>query len=137
MKIKRIFRSNPDTDILHTQIALSCGQAREVPAELCNVNLNELLTGHRYGVLVAEAEGDSMEGKIETGDHVVIDQNIQAKTGDCIIAAVGEDYTIKVFTQKDDGLYLVANNGKYTPRKITSDDNFDIIGVVTHVVKKI
>ncbi len=116
--------------------AISAGRAQELSGDLEPVDLNEYLTNGRGAVFLVRVCGDSMETEIESGDLLIVDRNRAAKQNDKIIASVNGDFTIKIFRERP-ALQLVASNGKYLSRKITRRDNFQIFGVVTHIIKKI
>ena len=88
-------------------------------------------------MFVLRVHGDSMFPEIESGDAVIVNANRCPKFGEKIVALVKGEYTLKSFRHSGSGLQLVASNGKYQPRKITKKDNFEIVGVVSHVIKKI
>ena len=117
--------------------AVSCGKPIGVTGEITPIKLLEYLTGNSSGVFALRACGDSMFPDIESGDVVIVDSNREAKFGEKIIARIQGEYTLKIYKNSSDGLRLVASNGDYTTRKITSRDEFEIVGVVSHVIKKI
>lgn len=135
MKLE-ILNSNDDKIFLILG-AISCGVPIGVTGEITPVKLLEYLTGNSGGVFALRACGDSMFPDIESGDVVIVDSNRQAKFGEKIIALVRGEYTLKTYKNSGNGLRLVASNGKYKARKITKRDEFEIVGVVSHVIKKI
>lgn len=117
--------------------AVSCGVPCEITGEITPIKLLEFLTGNTRGVFALRVCGDSMFPEIEAGDVVICDSNRQAKSGEKIVALVRGEYTLKIYKNSSCGLRLVASNGKYQPRTITRKDNFEIVGVISHVIKKI
>ena len=117
--------------------AISCGKPVGVTGEITQIKLLEYLTGNTRGVFALRVCGDSMFPEIGDGDCVIVDSNRQAKTGEKIIALVRGEYTLKIYKNSSVGLRLVSSNGKYAPRMITKKDEFEIVGVVSHVIKKI
>ena len=117
--------------------AISAGTPAEITGEITPVKLLEFLTGNTRGVFALSVCGDSMFPEIDAGDVIIVDSNRQAQSGEKIVASVRGEYTLKTFKSSDRGLRLVASNGKYSERTITRKDNFEIIGVVSHVIKKI
>ncbi|MDQ3180758.1 MAG: hypothetical protein M3Q33_09580, partial [Acidobacteriota bacterium] len=104
------------------------------------IDLNELVTNGSEGVFMIRANGDSMETEIQSGDWLIVNRNLQARNGDKVIASVNDSFTVKIFSECRKGLRLVASNGNYQPRQISRKNNFEVFGVVTHVlhtVKKI
>ncbi len=114
-------------------VAVNCGEPLEISNEIEQFDLNESLTNGGDGVYFVRVVGDSMESEIFHGDLLIVNRNLQASDGDKIVASVNGSFTVKIFRQSP-VLQLVASNGKYTPRRITRRDDFQIFGVVTHVI---
>lgn len=117
--------------------AISAGTPAEITGEITQIKLLEFLTGNSSGVFALRVCGDSMFPEIGAGDCVIVDSNRQAKYGEKIVAQIRGEYTLKIYKNSSFGLRLVASNGKYQPRRITKHDDFEIVGVVSHVIKKI
>ena len=131
-------RPNSNKFILLADAAVSAGEPCEIPDDFEQCDINEYLTNGKDGVYLIRVVGDSMEAEIFHGDQLIVNRNLQAEHGDKIIASVGGSFTVKIFSQSPrEGLRLVAKNGKYKPRKILPKDDFEIFGVVTHVIRKL
>ena len=117
--------------------AIPAGTPNGITGEITPVKLLEYLSGDSSGVFVLRVCGDSMFPEISSGDCVVINSNRQPRSGEKIVASVGGEYTLKIYKNSSRGLRLVASNGNFAPRRITRKDDFKIIGVVSHVIKKI
>ncbi len=89
------------------------------------------------GVFFTIVSGDSMEAEIFHGDLLIINCNLQPQPGDTIVARVGADYTVKIYSPCRNGLRLVASNEKYAARFVNKKEDFTIFGVVTHVVHRL
>ena len=126
----------PENQIFLASVAVCAGEPAEITDELDQIDLNEYLTSGTEGVFLIRVVGDSMETEISHGDLLVVNRNLQAKDGDKIIASLDGNFTVKIF-RKTPTLQLVASNGKYTPRQISRKDDFQIFGVVTHIVRQI
>ena len=70
-----------------------------------------------------------IEAGIMSGDYVVVQKGAQAKVGDIVVAATGQDYTVKFLVRDDDGFYLKAGNKEY--KDIRPVESMEIFGVVT------
>ena len=114
--------------------SVAAGDPQEVEPLFEKINLSEFVTNGNDEVYMIRANGDSMEAEISSGDWMVVNRSLQARNGDRIIASVGGSFTVKVFSSCVSGLHLVASNGNYAPRKMSAKDNFEIFGVVTHVL---
>lgn len=138
MKLTEISQLRPHskTQNLIANVGVSAGEPCEIN-ELEQLDLNEYLTNGNDGVYLIRVVGDSMETEIFHGDLLIVNRNLQARNGDKIIASVNGYYTVKIFSESPHGLRLVASNGKYQPHEICVQDNFEIFGVVTHVIRSL
>ncbi len=114
--------------------SVAAGEPQEVEPQFEQISLGEFVTGGNDEVYMIRADGDSMEAEIRSGDWLIVNRHLQARNGDRIVASVGGSLTVKVFSSCVSGLHLVASNGKYAPRKMSAKDDFEIFGVVTHVL---
>lgn len=139
MELTKFSRLLPNSKrlILLASVAVSAGEPLEIPDDFERIDLNEYLTDGNDGIFLIRAVGDSMECEIYQGDLLVINRNLQARNGDKIIASVNGACIVKIFSQSPHGLRLVASNGKYQPHEICVQDNFQIFGVVTHIVRNL
>ena len=117
--------------------AVAAGNPTSNAGEITPVKLLEFLTGNSSGVFLFEVEDDSMCPDISSGDIVIVDSNRFPQFGQNIVAGINGEYTHKIYKNSDCGLRLIASNGNYQPRQITEKDDFEIVGVVTHTIKKI
>jgi len=123
--------------ILAATVGVSAGEATEISAELERIDFNEYLTAGRDDVFLTHANGDSMEAKIFHGDWLIINRGLQPNAGDIVVARVGADYTVKIYSPCRNGLRLVASNEKYATRFVNKKEDCEIFGVVTHVVHRL
>lgn len=80
--------------------------------------------------------GDSMiEAGIMPDDLVLVNKQSMAKTGDTIVALVGDEATVKYLKKRGDQHYLDPANPKYQP--IAVDDKVSIVGRVISVIRKL
>ena len=98
--------------------------------------LLEFLTGDLSGVFILLVRSNSIFPDIGEGDVVIVSSNQKPSHGQKIVALVGGKYTLKRFEHSGSGLRLVASNGEFALRQITEKDDFEIVGVVSHVIKK-
>ncbi len=99
------------------------------------IDLNELLVSHPSATYFVKAAGDSMiDGGISDGDLLVVDSSRTAEHGDIVIAAVGGEFTVKQL-QLRPRVQLNPLNSAYSPIAIGSEDDLEVFGVVTFIVK--
>ncbi len=102
------------------------------------LDLNELLIRHPSATFFVRVSGDSMTGAgIASGDILVVDRAERASEGSIIIAALDGELTVKRLRYRDDGVYLVAENDNYPPTKVAPERQFDVWGVVVHVIRSL
>ena len=101
------------------------------------LDLNELLIQHPSATYFVKASGDSMsDAGIGDGDLLVVDSSRKAGHGDIVIAAVDGEFTVKRL-QLRPIVMLKPENAAYRPIMIGSEDNLEIFGVVTFIVKSV
>lgn len=101
------------------------------------IDLNELMIQHPSATYFVKAAGDSMAGAgIGEGDLLVVDSSRKAKQGDIVIAAVDGEFTVK-YLQLHPQIMLKPANKAYTPIIIAGEEQLEIFGVVTYIVKSV
>lgn len=101
------------------------------------LDLNHLLIAHPSSTYFIRVSGDSMIGAgINDGDMLVVDSALNAVHGDIIVAALSGEFTVKqlIITPS---LSLRPMNPAYSVIPIADPDQFEIFGVVKHVIKTI
>jgi len=137
MKLLPLFtESDYPTDALLARV--NAGEPIEIGGEIEQIDLNYMLArGNPYAMLI-RVRGDSMSAEIRDGDWVMIDRARTPQPNDIVLANIRGGYTIKKFKpaghRGKNGLFLVPANDIHPPRKVTDEDAFDIIGVVTSVI---
>jgi DNA polymerase V len=99
------------------------------------LDLNELLVRHPAATFFVRVTGDSMTGAgIHSGDVLVVDRAETARDGSVIIAALNGELTVKRFNRGSGRVFLVSENSDYAPLEVTGEMNFEVWGVVVHVI---
>jgi DNA polymerase V len=102
------------------------------------LDLNEHLIRHPQATFFVRAAGDSMIGAgIHDGDLLVVDRAVEACAGKVVMAAIGGELTVKRLERKGDRLLLCPANPDYPSFDVTAREDFEIWGVVTHVIHKV
>lgn len=103
-----------------------------------DIDLKKYLQPNPTAVYIARVEGDSMlNSNIPDQSIVVIDKSLVPHNGNIVIASLNGEKLIKQFVKTHTGLFLSSSNPKYQPIKISPDMEFQIWGVVTHVIVKL
>jgi len=74
---------------------------------------------------------------LDDGDILVIDRSEELKNNKIAVCYLNGEFTVKRVKIKKDHIYLVPENDKYEPIKVTDENEFIVWGIVTYVVKKI
>lgn len=112
------------------------------PAQNCmeaSIDLNKELVRHPATTFYARIIGDSMQDAgITDGDLIVIDRSLEPREGDIVVAYIDGDFTLKRISidAAHHCLWLLPENEKYQPIKVTEDNDFIVWGVVTYNIKR-
>jgi DNA polymerase V len=99
------------------------------------LDLNEFLIKHPSSTFFVKVKGDSMiNAGIQSGDILIVDRSIEAKDKKVVVAIINGEFTVKRLKKSKDKIFLLAENPKYSPIEITSGMDFEIWGVVLHVI---
>jgi DNA polymerase V len=102
-----------------------------------SLNVHEYLVKHPVSTFFVRVEGDSMEGAgIFSGDILVVDRSVEAKSGKIVVAAVGGGLVVKRLSKLGGEMVLMSENDAYQPIKVTGDEECFIWGVVTGSVRQ-
>jgi DNA polymerase V len=100
------------------------------------LDLNEYLLKNPSKTFLIRVSGNSMiRAGINSGDILVVDRSIEPENGRIVVAAINNELLVKRLRFIEDDTYLYSENDAYPPIKISSDDRFDIWGVVTNAIK--
>ena len=72
---------------------------------------------------------------IENGDLLVIDKSLEPKIGKIAVCFIDGKFTVKRIEVEKEIVWLIAENEKYNPIKVTKDNDLLIWGIVIHVIK--
>lgn len=78
------------------------------------------------------------EAGINRGDTILVNKEIKPLNGDVVVVSISGDIIIRFFQKVQAKIFLTADIGKICPIQIDPGfENFEIIGVVTHVVRRL
>lgn len=102
------------------------------------ISLDKELIKNEDATFYARVRGNSMiDANIEDGDLLVIDRSIESRNGRIAICMVDGEFTIKRLKVEKDCVYLMPENKKYKPMKVTKENELIIWGIVTYVIKQV
>ena len=101
------------------------------------IDLNDKLISHPNATFLVRVEGKSMiNAGINSGDVVVVDKSLEAKSGQIVVAVLDGDFTLKRLYINAGEMSLRPENPDFPEIKIGEDTSFEIWGVVTWIIKK-
>ena len=103
-----------------------------------SIDLNRELIRHPFATFFVRAAGDSMVGAgIKPNATLVVDRAIETKSGDVVIARIGDEMCVKELFIDDEGkVFLIPKNDNYKAMEITEDMDFEIWGKVVCSINK-
>jgi DNA polymerase V len=98
-------------------------------------DLQHHLVKNAATTFLVRASGQSMiDAGIFENDLLVVDRSISPVHGKIVIAAIDGQLTVKRLHKKNNQLFLMPENKKFKPIKITSENELLIFGIVIHVI---
>ena len=102
------------------------------------LNLHQYLVPDPNNVFFVRASGDSMVGAgIHDGDLLIVDRSKKKPNGKVVIASLNGEFTLKRLFQTRERFELQPENPDYPSIPVSVDDDFQLWGVVRHVIHKL
>lgn len=120
--------------------AVSAGTPETVFDEVEELDLNYLLTKGLERPMLIRIDGDSMCPEISSGDWVMLSVGQHPQPNDIVVGHLNGGFTVKRFKfghKGRNGLFLVPANGLLPEREIKDADEYDVVGVVTHIIHSV
>jgi DNA polymerase V len=100
------------------------------------LDLNEHLIKHPAATFFVKVEGDAMiDAGILPGALLIIDRSLQARSGSIILAVLDGEFILRRLKKEKAGIILFPENPKYKPVTVRAGQDFEVWGVVAHVVR--
>lgn len=117
---------------------ISAGEPTETTSEIENyANFPFSLFSRIDDSYIVQVQGSSMIGaNIEDGDLLLVDSSLIPENGSIVVVQINGEKTVKRLVKKEAKVLLVPENPKYNPIDVTSEDELDIFGVVTRIIKE-
>ena len=101
-----------------------------------SIDMNKHLIKHPSATFYGRVKGVSMkDAGIGDGDLLVLDKSIRPSNDKIAVCYIDGDFTVKRIKIENEFIWLIPENETYKPIKVTSDNDFIIWGIVTHVIK--
>ncbi len=102
------------------------------------IDLNRALITNPAATFCARVIGNSMvDAGINEGDLLIIDRSITPQDGNIAVCFIDGDFTVKRLSVRDDGIYMTPANATFPEMKVQEDSDFQVWGVVSHIIKKV
>ena len=99
------------------------------------IDLNDHLVRNREATFLFRVRGDSMTGAgIHHGDLLIVDRSLSPASGRVIVATLNGELTVKRLHRSRGKMTLKAENPSYPDIAVSDEHDFQIWGVVAHVV---
>lgn len=99
------------------------------------LDLTEYLVLHPEATFFLRVKGDSMTGAgIHHGDLLIVDRSLEAASGRVVVAAIDGELVVKRLQRGRDRITLKSENPAYPDIIIGDQQDFQVWGVVAHVV---
>lgn len=101
------------------------------------LDLNKELIKHPEKTFLGRAASDSMEPDICEGEMLVIDSEVEIRSGNIIVAELCGEFCMKELRKSADGaLLLLSRNPSYEPIVVTEEMRFVPRGRVMYSIKR-
>ena len=102
------------------------------------ISIDQEVVRNEDATFYARVSGESMQGAgLDDGDLLVIDRSMEPKNGKIAVCCIDGEFTVKRLKVVEDGVFLIPENPKYQPIKVTEENELIVWGIVTYVVKKV
>ncbi len=102
------------------------------------ISLDKTLVKNKEATFYARVSGQSMIGAgLDDGDLLVVDKSLEPQHNKIAVCFIDGEFTVKRLRVTKEGVYLQPENPAYEPLLVTNDNDFQIWGIVTHVIKKL
>ena len=130
---------NPTSALRHYDCRVAAGTPLPVAEDdPRHVQINDLLKVRSSSSFIVTVRGDSMDGaSIHDNDHLVVDPDVEPKSGDIVIASVDGEVTVKRLWKGRGESELRPENPRHSPIKIGPGTDVTIQGVVKTVIRPI
>lgn len=102
------------------------------------ISLDKTLVKNKEATFYAKVSGQSMVGAgIDDGDLLVVDKSLDPKNNNIAVCFIDGEFTVKRLKVSGSDVYLQPENPSFKAIKVTDESNFQVWGIVTHVIKKV
>jgi DNA polymerase V len=101
------------------------------------LDLHEHLIKHPAATFFAHVQGNSMQdANLCDGDLLIIDRAETPRHKSIVVAVLNGEFVVKRLHKRNGELKLLSENKSYPPIEISEGMDFEIWGVVSHIIHK-
>ena len=140
---KEIVFFKPNTDAFQEMPLAQNGVSAGFPSPAddfkeLRISIDQEVVKNAEATFYARVAGESMQGAgLDDGDLLVIDRSKDPQDNNIAVCFIDGEFTVKRLKVEADCMYLMPENSKYNPIRVTEENELIIWGVVTFVVKKV
>ena len=102
------------------------------------VDWNSALITNPSATFCARVIGNSMvDAGINEGDLLIIDRSLTPHDGSIAVCFIDGDFTVKRLSVREEGIFLTPANADFPEMAVPEDSNFQVWGVVSHIIKRV
>ena len=102
------------------------------------IDLNRALITNPSATFCARVIGNSMvDAGINEGDLLIIDRSLPPHDGSIAVCFIDGDFTVKRLSVREEGIFLTPANADFPEMAVPEDSNFQVWGVVSHIIKRV
>lgn len=129
--------NNSSVPLAHTGVSAGFPSPADDFKEL-RISIDQEVVKNEEATFYARVAGESMQGAgLDDGDLLVIDRSKEPQNNAIAVCFIDGEFTVKRLKVEKDSVYLMPENPKYKPIHVTEENQLQIWGVVTYVVKKV
>ncbi len=100
------------------------------------LDLNQALIRHRSSTYFARMAGSALSGMgILDGDILIVDRSLTARSENLIVCTLNGEILARRYRLKNNTAWLVSEEKEPTARRIRTEDEFSVWGVITSVIR--
>ena len=102
------------------------------------LDLNQALIRHRSSTYFARMAGSALSGMgILDGDILIVDRALTARSENLIVCTLNGEILARRYRLKNNTAWLVSEEKEPTARRIRTEDEFTVWGVITSVSRRV
>ncbi len=102
------------------------------------IDLNRALITNPSATFCARVSGNSMvDAGINEGDLLIIDRSLTPHDASIAVCFIDGDFTVKRLSVREEGIFLTPANADFPEMAVPENSNFQVWGVVSHIIKRV